>query len=179
MKKPKVYYLQNQAIHRARAQLEENGALDPWSGLDQVRTMAAELNLGLASISKLSLKQRETLIDKLKSMGAQVKNPHIYPGDLDEEHKLSGSKSPRKVILFNNVGEGAQRMLDTLAAKIVWRAPDGYKALCLKLIRSPLPRNAHEVTKLRLTLLSIIKQQEAARASEINFSHTEGPDHAA
>lgn len=175
-KKPKVYYLQNQAIHRARAQLEENGVLYPWTGLAQVRDMAADLNHGLRSISKLSIKQREALIEKLKGMGAHVKNPHIYPSDLEEERRLSGSKEPRKVVLFNIVGEGAQRMLDAVAAKIRWRAPDGYKALCLKLIGSPVPRNAREVTKLRLALQSILDQQLKARASEVNFSHTDDPD---
>lgn len=179
MAKPKVYCLQNHAIHRARAQLEEKGVLDPWSGLDQIRDMAAKLNLGLASISKLSLQQRQTLIENLKEMGARVKNPHIYPSDLEEERRLSDSKAPRKVVLFNSVDECAQRMIDTLAAKILWRAPDGYKALCLKLIGSPLPRNAREVTKLRLALLSIIKQQQATRASELNSFRTDDPDHAA
>lgn len=162
MPKPKVYYLQNQAIHRARAQLEEKGILDPWSSLDQIREMAATLNLGLRSISKLSLKQRETLIEKLKAMGAQVKNPHIYPSDLEEERRLSDSKEPRKMFLFNNIGEGALRMLDTLAAKILWRDLYGYKALCFKLLGSERPRNSREVTKLRLTLQSILNQQRKA-----------------
>lgn len=179
MKRARVYYLQNQAIHQARAQLEGKGVLNPWSGLDQVREMAASLNLGLRSISKLSLQQRETLIEKLKAMGAQVKNPHIYPSDLEEERRLSGSREPRKVFLFNTVGEGAQRMLDTLAAKILWRSPDGYKSLCLKLTGSERPRNAREVTKLRLSLQSILDQQLRAHASKINFSHTELPDPAA
>lgn len=173
-KKPHIYYLQNQTIHRARAQLEEKGILDPWSSLEQVRDLAAELNLGLRSVSKLSLKQRETLIEKLKAMGVQVKNPHIYPSDLEEERHLSGSKDPRKIVLFNAVGEGAQRMLDTLASKIFWRAPDGFKALCLKLIGSERPRNSREVTKLRLVLQSILDQQLKARAAESNFSRTGG-----
>lgn len=159
MQRSRVYYLQNKTIHRARAQLEEKGVLDPWSSLDQVRDLAASLNLGLGSISKLSLPQRETLIEKLKAMGARVKNPHLYPSDLEEERRLSGSKDPRKIILFNTVGEGAQRMLDALAAKVSWRAPDGYKALCLKLIGSLIPRNPREVTKLRLVLQSILDQQ--------------------
>ena len=146
--------------------------------------MAAKLNLGLLSISKLSLQQRATLIEKLKMMGARVKNPHIYPSDLEEERRLSCSKEPRKIIIFNNVGEAAQRMLDTLAGKIHWRAPDGYKALCLKLIGSERPRNAREVTKLRLTLLSILRQPSpnladsfSSRAREPNSSHTDGPNH--
>jgi hypothetical protein len=53
-----VYKLQNAAIHLARQQLEASGALDPWSGLEQVRDMAAELNLGVRSISSLNIEQR-------------------------------------------------------------------------------------------------------------------------
>ncbi len=179
MKKPKVYYLQNKALHAARFQLEAKGVLDPWNSLNQVRQMAAKLNLGIASISKLSLQQRQTLIDNLKSLGARVKNPRLYQSELEEEHRLSRSKEPRKIIVFNNVGEGAQRMLDTLASKIYWRAPDGYKALCLKLIGSPVPRNPRQVTKIRLILLSLLKQQNQARASESNFFHTDDPAPAA
>ena len=41
--KSHVYELQNVAIHKARAQLEEIGVLDPWAGLDQIRDMAPNL----------------------------------------------------------------------------------------------------------------------------------------
>jgi hypothetical protein len=50
------------AIHKARAQLEPQGILDPWSGLDQIREMAAEINLGARSISRLNIEQRRALI---------------------------------------------------------------------------------------------------------------------
>jgi hypothetical protein len=41
MKKSPVYKHQNVAIHKTRAQLEPQGILDPWSGVDQIREMAA------------------------------------------------------------------------------------------------------------------------------------------
>jgi hypothetical protein len=56
MKKSPVYKLQNVAIHTARAQLETAGVLDPWFG--QIREMAAEINLGVRSISNLNIEQR-------------------------------------------------------------------------------------------------------------------------
>ncbi len=43
------------------------------------------------------------LIDSLKKMGAQVRNPHIYDSDLREERLASGSKEPRKIILFRAI----------------------------------------------------------------------------
>ena len=43
MKESPVYKLQNVAIHTARAQLEMQGILDPWSGLDRIREMAAQV----------------------------------------------------------------------------------------------------------------------------------------
>jgi len=63
MKKSPVYKHQNVAIHKAHAQLEPQGILDPWSGLDQIREMAAaEINLGARSISRLNIEQRRALI---------------------------------------------------------------------------------------------------------------------
>ncbi len=91
--------------------------------------------------------------------GAQVKNPHIYQSDLEEERKLSDSKNPRKIILFSEPKEDQFRMIDTLANRVLWRSPDGYLRLCHKLFRAPRPRNSNEVTRLRLTLLSLISQQ--------------------
>ena len=157
MNKPKVYYLQNQAIHKARLQLEEKGVLDPWGGLDQVRELAGMINLNIQSISRLSLKQREILIDKLKDMGSSVRNPHIYESDLIQERSLSGSKSPRKIIIFSEPKESQLRMLDILASQIHWREQDGYLRFCHKILRAP--RNSREVTKLRLALQSMISQQ--------------------
>ena len=89
-RRPQVYYLQNRAIHKARAQLESKGVLDPWSGLNQIREIAAELNLGIRSVSKLSLKQREALIDRLKAMGATIRNPHLYDSDMAAEQVADG-----------------------------------------------------------------------------------------
>lgn len=77
----KVYELQNKAIHKARAELEALGVFDPWDGLNQIRTMAGEINLGIRSISKLNIEQRRALIDRLIGMGARVKNPVIYASD--------------------------------------------------------------------------------------------------
>lgn len=158
MKRPQIYYLQNRAIHQARAQLEEQGILDPWAGVAQIREMAAEINLGIASISKLSLNQRQVLIDKLNAMGAQVRNPHIYQSDLEEERRQAGTPGPRKVLLFAAVKEEQLRLLDSLANKIAWRETDGYLRLCHRLLKAPRPRNSKEVTKLRLTLESMINQ---------------------
>jgi hypothetical protein len=36
-----------------RAQLEEQGILDPWSSLNEIREMAGELNLDIRSVSKV------------------------------------------------------------------------------------------------------------------------------
>ncbi len=159
MKKGRVYYLQNGAIHKARYQLERLGAMPCGESLKMVRFMAARLNLGIRSISRLSLKQREILISKLIEMGARVKNPRIYESDLDEERRLAGSKEPRKVIVFRLVSEEQLRMVDHLADQIRWRTPDGYLGFCHKLLRAPRPRNSKEVTRLRLALQSIIAQQ--------------------
>ncbi|HWO42636.1 MAG TPA: hypothetical protein VNO43_12620 [Candidatus Eisenbacteria bacterium] len=159
MKQSQVYKLQNIAIHAARAQLEERGILDPWAGLDQVRDIAAELNLGIRSISKLSLEQRRALIDRLIDMGAQVKNPIIYDSDLRAEEARSGKREPRKVLVYSRVTEEQQRLLDTLAGQIQWRQPDGYVRFCYKLFRAPRPRNSKEVTRLRIALQSILAQQ--------------------
>lgn len=159
MRKPQVYYLQNNAIQKAREQLEYSGVLDPWSGLDQIREIAAELNAGNASISSLSLTQREVLIDRLIAIGAQVRNPHIYDSDLKAEAgDAPVKKEPRKVLVFSRVREDQLRMLDAEAAKVRWHTPDGYKRFCWKLLKSPRPRNSREVTKLRLALESMALQ---------------------
>ena len=158
MQKFNVYKLQNIAIHKARAQLEGQGVLDPWSGLDQVRAMAAELNLGIPSISKLSLDQRRLLIDRLIEMGARVKNPFIYDSDLKTETCLSNER--RKVLPFRRLAEAQLRMVDSIASKIRWRERDGYLRFCHKVIKVPRPRNAREVTTLRIALESILHQQK-------------------
>lgn len=152
-----VYKLQNVAIHKARAQLEGMGVLDPWSGLDQVRAIAAEINIGIASISKLSLDQRRQLIDQLIELGARVKNPVIYDSDLDTES--DGSTKRRKVLRYRRITEQQLRMLDALAAKIQWREQDGYLRFCHKVIKAPRPLNFRQVTTLRLALESLISQQ--------------------
>jgi hypothetical protein len=58
-----VYKLKNVATHKAPAMLEALGVLDPWDGLNQIREMAAEMNLGIRSISSLNLEQRRALIE--------------------------------------------------------------------------------------------------------------------
>jgi len=150
--------LQNIAIHAARAQLEEQGVLDPWNGLEQIRDMAGDLNRGIRSISRLSLDQRRALIDKLNEKGAQVKNPFIYDSDRKTEREFSGEKQ-RKILPFRGPKEGQLRMLDALAARICWREQDGYIRFCRKLIKAPRPRNSREVTTLRLAMESILNQQ--------------------
>ena len=137
------------AIHTARAQLEMQGILDPWSGLDRIREMAAELNLGIRSISRLNIEQRRVLIDRLIEMGAQVENPVIYDSD-----RPAGNVAP-----FIKTSEEQLRMLDTLAGQVRWREKDGYLRFCYKVIKAPRPRNSREVTTLRLALESLRSQQ--------------------
>lgn len=160
MKSSSVYRLQNVAIHKARAQLEERGILNPWDGLNQVREMAAALNLGIASISKLSLEQRRELIDQLIAKGAEVRNPTIYPGDLKAEAARSGYT--RKVIVYSRVTDEQLQMLDILAGQIRWREKDGYLRFCYKMLKGPRPRNSKEVTRLRLALQSMTDQRAEA-----------------
>ncbi len=118
-----------------------------------------KINLGILSISRLSLKQRELLIERLRQMGATVRNPQIYASDLRAEPALSGKKLG-KIVLFSEPKEHQLRMLDTLAAKIRWKEQDGYLRFCQKMVKSPRPRNSKEVTKLRLAMESIIDQQK-------------------
>jgi hypothetical protein len=153
-----VYYLQNNAIHAARAQLEDGSVIAPGKSLEMARWIAGEINGGKQSISSLSLTQREALIAKLIEMGAQVRNPQIYDSDLAAERGARGTKEPRKVVVFSRVHENQFRMLDTLAAQVRWHTPNGYKWFCWKLLKSPRPRNSREVTKLRLALQSLIRQ---------------------
>jgi hypothetical protein len=140
-----VYKLQNVAIHAARAQLEAQGILDPWSGLDQM--IAAELNLGIRS--RLNIEQRRALIDRLIEMVAEVKNPVIYDSD-----RPAGNIAP-----FTKTSEEQLRMIDTLASQVRWREKDGYLRFCYKVIKAPRPRNSREVTTLRLALDSLRSQQ--------------------
>jgi hypothetical protein len=153
-----VYYLQNNAIHTARAQLEDAGMIAQGKSLEMARWIAGEINGGKRSISSLSLTQRESLIDTLIEMGAQVRNPHIYGSDLAAERSARGAKEPRKVMVLSRVHENQFRMLDTLAAQVIWHTMNGYKWFCWKLLKSPRPRNSREVTKLRLALESLIRQ---------------------
>jgi len=126
------------------------GILDPWSGFDRIRDMAAELNLGIRSISRLNIEQRRVLIDRLiDEMGAQVKNPVIYDSD-----RPAGNVAP-----FIKTSEEQLRMLDTLAGQVRWREKDGYLRFCYKVIKAPRPRNSREVTTLRLALESLRSQQ--------------------
>ncbi len=158
-KKPEVYYLQNVVIHSAIADLVSRGVFGSDGALNRVRELAGKINLGILSISRLSLKQRELLINNLREMGATIRNPHIYQSDLAAEHTLSGKKV-QKIVLFSEPKEHQLRMLDALAARIRWKEADGYLRFCHKMLKSPRPRNSKEVTKLRLALESILKQQE-------------------
>ncbi len=170
MKKPSVYYLQNRAIHKAREHLESAGIVQRGKSLEMARFLAGKLNLGIQSISRLSLSQRTVLIEKLIDMGARVKNPVIYESDFEAERQISGSREPRKITVLKFVTEDQLRMLDALAGQIVWRTPDGYLRFCLKLIKNKRPRNSKEVTKLRLALTSLLEQQIANQTSVQNQS---------
>lgn len=160
--RPGVYYLQNDAIHQARAELEASGVLDPRAGLEQIRDMAAEINPGVRSISSLSLEQRSLLIDRLIDLGARVKNPHLYDSDFAAE------AAPGQKVIRGRFGskEKELRMLDTLAAKIDWNDTDGYLRLCNKLIGAPRPRNGREITNVKLVLNSILSRQPAQSPPE-------------
>lgn len=147
----KVYDLQNRAIHEARRQLEEKGIVEKGKSLDCCRWIAGKLNLGIQSISRLSLTQRRTLIEKLKEMGADVRNPQLYESDLRAENA--------DLVGFPKPSEEQFRMLDTLAACVTWRSADGYKRLCYKLLGAERPRNDREVTRLRITLENMIESQ--------------------
>jgi len=173
MSRSQAYKLQNIAIHSARAQLERMGILDPWNGLEQIRDMAGELNLGIRSISRLSLDQRRTLIDKLYEMGARVKNPFIYDSDRKTEGTRSGNKQSGKVIFYSRVTEDQLRMLDILASKVQWRTPDGYLRFCHKLIKCPRPLNSRQVTTVRLALASLVDQQRAAAPDPVGMGAKE------
>jgi hypothetical protein len=145
-RKTGMYYAQNQALHKARAQLG-------WS-LDELRAKAAELNLGIASLSKLSLTQRHALLVELLRCGATVRNPTITRYDLEEEQRASG-----KLTRFPYVTDAQLQMLAALAGQVQWREQDGYLRFCLATIKAPAPRNGREVTTIRLALESLIRQQ--------------------
>lgn len=157
MKPVNVYSLQNRAIHAARAQLEVAGILDPWSGLEQIRNMAGEINGGIQSVSRLSLEQRRLLIERLIEKGASVKNPILYPSDFKAEAARSGRKS--NVLAFSRVTEKQLRMLDALASRVHWPRPDSCQRFCIKLFNAPRPRNRKEVDRLAAILRSMTKRQ--------------------
>ena len=157
--RPQAYYLQNRAIFKAAAELEAKGVLPAGGSLDAVRRLAGEINPGVESISRLSLKQREILIDKLRELGATARNPHVYASDLAVDAARSGEKG-RRVIPFPSPKEAQLRMLDALAARIRWKEENGYRRFCEKQIGAPRPRNNREVTRLRLAMESMIDQEK-------------------
>jgi hypothetical protein len=158
-KKPEVYYLQNVTIHKAIGELVARGVFEAAGSLDRVREMAGVINRAILSISQLSLKQREVLINQLRELGATVRNPHLYASDVRAE---SGKKE-RKIVVFSEPKEEQLRMLDALAGRICWAEPDGYLRFCHKMLQAPRPRNSKEVTKLRLAMESIVRQQEGSK----------------
>jgi hypothetical protein len=109
--------------------------------------MAAELNLGIRSISRLNIEQRRALIDRLIEMGAQVKNPVIYDSD-----RPAGNVAP-----FTKTSEEQLRMLDTLASQVRWREKDGYLRFCYKGHQSAAPEkfsgSNNVPTRLRISSL--------------------------
>lgn len=149
--KPSLYIIQNKAIHKAGAQLGLS--------LEDLRDKAGEINGGVRSLSKLSLSQRQELLQHLIGLGARVRNPHVYASDIKGEGK--------KVVAFPQPTEKQLRTCDTIAAQIHWREADGYRLFCFKLLKSARPRNHREVTKLKLALLSLRKQQQEKKKAEV------------
>ena len=160
--KSQAYKLQNNAIHEARAQLEKLGVMVPGDSLNAVRAIAGQLNLGVQSISSLTLDQRAALIDRLNGMGARVRNPSIYVTDYAAENAARGTrKEPKKVTVYSEASELQLKMLDTMASRVRWNEPDGYLRFCVKQIKCTRPMNNRQVTKLRCALQSLINQQNA------------------
>jgi len=157
--KSKVYALQNRAIHKARAELEAKGVLEKGKSLDACRFLAGKINLGIQSISRLSLKQREQLINMLIEMGATVRNPHVYESDLRADLVRSGAQ----IVGFSAPKESQIRLVDSLAAKVKWHETDGYLRFCHKLLKAPRPRNSREITTLKAALQSLISQQSSQK----------------
>jgi hypothetical protein len=118
-----------------------------------VRFLAGKLNLGIESISRLSLMQREQLIKELITMDATVRNPRTYASDLAAE-----TGRGRRIVAFSQQSEDLLRLVDALAARIKWREHDGYLRFCDKILGAARPRNSKEVTRLRLALQSIIQR---------------------
>lgn len=167
-----VYNLQNQAIHEARAQLEKLGVMVPGDSLNHVRAMAGELNGNVQSISSLSLDQRRDLINRLNALGARVRNPAIYASDYAAERGASPRKEPKKVIVYAEASESQLKMLDALAARVVWKEPDGYVRFTIQQIKCTRPMNNRHVTKLRCALLSILKQQTERASAPVENLQT-------
>lgn len=153
-----VYKFQNSAIHEARSQLEEKGILDPWASLDQLREMAAEINGGIRSVSRLSLEERRELIDQLIELGANVRNPGIYDSDLKTEAAARGVK--RKVLNFTQVTEKQLRWVDGLAARVQWSNPNAYTCLQERLLGVPRPRTKKQLQRLAYVIRGILNKQE-------------------
>ena len=73
----RLHQLQNKAIRAARLELEKLGVMEPGKSLELCQCLAGRINQGNKSISALSLKQREALIDLLNQQGALVDNPRV------------------------------------------------------------------------------------------------------
>ena len=147
--KPILYLAQNRQIHKAAQQLG--------LGLEELRDMAGALNLGIRSLSTLSLDQRQELIERLASLGGQIRNPAVT--DYDRQ-QATGNGQRGKVVRFPSLSDKQRKLIDDLASKVQWREDDGFARLCHKQIKAAYPRNNREVTKIRLALQSLIRQQE-------------------
>ena len=95
--KPSLYDLQHRALIGAMPQLGLT--------IDDLRAMAADLNDGKASLSKLPIEKRHTLIAHLQQLGAKVRNPTVYDSDRTDN-----------VRTLHTISEGQHRMLDALTA---------------------------------------------------------------
>lgn len=153
--RPGLYTAQHKAIFRAANEL----GLD----IEALRDRAGAINLGIRSLSRLTLRQRQVLIDDLRALGATARNPEITRYDLEDEQRAAG-----KLHRFPAVTDKQLVMLNALAAQVRWREQDGYLRFCHATIQAPAPRNGRDVTTLKLALHSLVKQQLTPEPRPLN-----------
>ena len=105
----RLHQLQNKAIRTARLKLEKLGVMEPGKSLEGCRLLAGRINLGNQSISALSLKQREGLIDLLNKKGAMVDNPHVHYFDIKAE---SARRRAARIVGFFVAKKRRLRLID-------------------------------------------------------------------
>ena len=105
----RLHQLQNKAIRMARLKLEKLGVMEPGKSLEGCRLLAGRINLGNRSISALSLKQRQALIDLLNKKGAKVDNPRMHFFDIKAE---SARRRAAKIVGFFAAKDHRLRLID-------------------------------------------------------------------